>query len=416
MGDRGQPSAGCAGTQGEEHPKPFTLAHPPGRGEGRPVSPRGQPGGWGSLTARTARVSHPRRSEPAAPRFSFGLGARSESLPPRHRPPGPPAPPEDAATGAAVSAELPSPAPGRLLSPGRTGARPRPVRARSLSDELEALRRGSEPVSRGREQGCRRAPGRPDRTPLPGLRDPRPGAARDGRRFPARQGSSALLRTRTVFSRSPECPFSPLLSSLVAPVPPFPVCRCPLPCSPGCLQCPPPHASGGLCIPCPKFLCLAVPRPVIPSSPCPPLCTSASPDVVTSALPGASVSPALRCRAPRCPIPCSSDCLPLLRASGCLGVPSFAVRSRVPQCPRRAPLSISLRVPVPFPVSLDVAAPLAVSLDVPLTFGPRSLARSWMSPCLSLAVSLDVPLPLTPRPCRSLAGSWMSPLLSLPVP
>lgn len=57
MGDRGQPSAGCAGTQGEEHPKPFTL-HP--RAEARDApSPLGdspeararlQPGRRGFLT------------------------------------------------------------------------------------------------------------------------------------------------------------------------------------------------------------------------------------------------------------------------------------------------------------------------------------------------------------------------------
>lgn len=286
------------GLEGKGSPDPPLLAAL-GRGEGRPVPARGQPGAWGSLAARAARGSRPRRSEPAAPRFSLWLLGSFKPPPP---PPGPPAPPEEAATGAAGFAELPPPpAPGRLLPPGRTGACPRPVRPRSLSSELEALRRGSEPVSRGKEQGCRRAPGPPGRAPLRALRDPRPGAARGGRGSPASRGSSALLRTRAVFSRSPEGPFSPLPSHLVSPTPRCRIPRCPPPCAAGRVGALRP--SGALGIPCRKFPCLAVPCPVVPSSPCPLLCTSGSLGVVTSAVPGASVSPALRCRPPRCPSP-----------------------------------------------------------------------------------------------------------------
>lgn len=97
-----------------------------------PYSPRQRQGTLRSRpgTASTTRVSRSRWNEPAAARFSFGPAARAG---PRRRLPGPPAPPEDAGTGAAGFAGLRCPAPGRFPSPERARARHRPVWTRSLS-------------------------------------------------------------------------------------------------------------------------------------------------------------------------------------------------------------------------------------------------------------------------------------------
>lgn len=200
MEDRGDPAAGSAAAQGEKHSKLFTLGHP-GQRRGTPRLP--SEGGWRSLTARTARVSRPRTGYSSVLLWPWGS---FKSRPPQHGPRGRP-------HVLRMQRREPNCPPQRpiALSP-RGGPEPVPVPiGHGASRESRRLCGGALTGVPGREQGCRP---RSERCGILGRELPGTGKPSQPHR--------ALFRPRTVFSRSPECPFSPLLSKLAVSCPAVP--------------------------------------------------------------------------------------------------------------------------------------------------------------------------------------------------
>lgn len=187
-------------------------------------------------------------------------------------------------------------------------------------------------MSRGRERGCRRAPGSPDRSRAvlcgPPCRDlPETGdTARPARAPPRSSGHErrfpGILSAPYPLSSAPRF-LLPRVSELPLALP-IGVPRLPRPAPPGASVSPvlsrvPPVSPvprlRGSRYSLPKFLCPARCSQV-------PRARWRCLGVVTTAFPGTSASPALSCRAPRCPIPCAPECL---------HIP--APRSGAPQCP-----------------------------------------------------------------------------------